>query len=129
MDVPGYRPRIPDRAVEERLQTSGAVCLEGPKGCGKTWTAQEHCRSQILIGGDAGNFHSRQLAQMAPSLALSGEKPRLVDEWHETPAIWDAVRSEMEGGEKRQFILTASSAPQRRERVCTAAPDALPLSG
>ena len=32
-----YRPRIMDKMVEKYLVTFGAVCIEGPKWCGKTW--------------------------------------------------------------------------------------------
>lgn len=31
-----YRPRVIDGRVEEYLSAFGAVCIEGPKWCGKT---------------------------------------------------------------------------------------------
>jgi len=52
---------------------------------------------------------------MDPSLILDGETPRLIDEWQEVPAIWDAVRYAVDQrGEKGQFILTGSSTPNRK---------------
>ncbi len=45
-----------------------------------------------------------------PELALDGKKPRLIDEWQEVPAIWDAVRGKVdETIEKGQYILTGSA--------------------
>lgn len=37
-DKTQYRARIIDAAVERYLGLFGAVCIEGPKWCGKTWT-------------------------------------------------------------------------------------------
>lgn len=87
-----YRPRVIDRQVEEYLSAFGAVCIEGPKWCGKTWTSSYHCKSEILIGDPSGNFQNRRLAELQPSLVLEGETPRLIDEWQEVPPLWDAVR-------------------------------------
>ena len=86
------KPRITDRQVEEYLSAFGAVCIEGPKWCGKTWTSSYHSKSEIYIGDPAGNFQNRQLAELSPALVLEGEIPRLIDEWHEVPLLWDAVR-------------------------------------
>ena len=35
-----YCPRIIDSIIKDNLQAFGAVCIEGPKWCGKTWTAE-----------------------------------------------------------------------------------------
>ncbi len=51
-----YLPRIIDKAVESHLESFGAVCIEGAKCCGKTWTANVHSNSSRTIphakGGD-----------------------------------------------------------------------------
>ncbi len=86
-----YLPRIIDAKIEEYLAVFGAVCIEGPKWCGKTWTSSHHSKSEIFIGDPAGNFQNRKLAELSPALVLNGEKPRLIDEWQEVPSIWDAV--------------------------------------
>ena len=80
MDRKNYIPRIIDSKVDEYLKTFGAVCIEGPKWCGKTWTSSYHCNSEILIGNPAGNFQNRKLAELSPDLVLEGEVPRLIDE-------------------------------------------------
>lgn len=115
MDRQNYMPRIIDRQVEEYLSAFGAVCIEGPKWCGKTWTSSYHSRSEIYIGDPAGNFQNRQLAEISPALVLEGETPRLIDEWQEVPPLWDAVRYQVDQNpQKGQFILTGSATPNHK---------------
>lgn len=115
MDKNLYLPRIIDKQLGEYLSVFGAVCIEGPKWCGKTWTSLYHSNSHIFIGDPTGNFHNRQLAEMSPSLVLDGETPRLIDEWQEVPQLWDAVRHEVDRRvNKGQFILTGSATPNHK---------------
>lgn len=115
MKQKNYRPRIMDKTVEEYLVTFGAVCLEGPKWCGKTWTSSYHSKSEIYLGDPAGNFQNRQLAELSPALVLQGESPRLIDEWQEVPPIWDAVRHAVDQSTRKgQFILTGSATPNHK---------------
>lgn len=110
-----YKPRIVDKTIEKYLNSFGAICIEGPKWCGKTWTSSYHSSSEIYIGDPAGNFQNRALAQMSPDLVLHGETPRLIDEWQEVPPLWDAVRYKVdETGKKGQFILTGSATPNHK---------------
>lgn len=110
-----YIPRLIDESVDRYLKTIGAICIEGPKWCGKTWTSSFHCRSEIMIGDPANNFQNRELAQLSPALVLEGETPRLIDEWQEVPSLWDAVRYTVDQRSKKgQFILTGSATPERK---------------
>ena len=110
-----YKKRVVDGLVERYLNTFGAVCIEGPKWCGKTWTSSHHANSEFLIGDPSGNFQNRNLAEMSPSIVLEGDVPRLIDEWQEVPSIWDAVRYTVDArASKGQFILTGSSTPKRK---------------
>ena len=114
-DKSKYKPRVIDATVKKYLSAFGAVCIEGPKWCGKTWTSSFHSNSEFLIGDPSNNFQNRSLAEMSPSLVLEGETPRLLDEWQEVPAIWDAVRYTVDQrADKGQFILTGSSTPKRK---------------
>ena len=107
-----YRKRIIDSKVEEYLDAFGAVCIEGPKWCGKTWTSTFHCRSCIYLSDPANNFQNRRLAELAPQAVLEGDVPRLIDEWQEYPPLWDAVRHRVDSrGEVGQYILTGSATP------------------
>ena len=110
-----YKPRIIDKKIEKYLSIFGAICIEGPKWCGKTWSSSYHSNSEIYIGDPSGNFQNRQLAQMSPSLVLEGEIPRLIDEWQEVPPLWDAVRYKVDQTpSKGQFILTGSATPNHK---------------
>lgn len=115
MEQKSYNPRIVDDEVEQYLSAFGAVCIEGPKWCGKTWTSRHHSKSEYLVGNPEQGFQARKLAEMSPSLILEGECPRMIDEWQEVPPIWDAVRYEVDKrGAKGQFILTGSSTPKTK---------------
>ena len=110
-----YKKRVIDETVDKYLDTFGAVCIEGPKWCGKTWTSSYHARSEFLIGDPTNNFQNRQLAEISPSTVLEGDTPRLLDEWQEVPPLWDAVRHSVDRRAKKgQFILTGSSTPKRK---------------
>ncbi|NLN46630.1 MAG: ATP-binding protein [Clostridiaceae bacterium] len=115
MTKPDYRPRLIDTMIHQHLQTFGAVCAEGPKWCGKTWTSLHHANSVIYIGSPENHFQNRALAEMSPDLVLTGEVPRLLDEWQEVPSLWDAVRHSVDQQtEKGQFILTGSATPNHK---------------
>lgn len=115
MNQVNYLPRIIDAKMDAYLKIFGAICIEGPKWCGKTWTSSHHSNSEIFIGDPSGNFQNRQLAELSPALVLDGETPRLIDEWQEVPPIWDAVRYKVDqSAQKGQFILTGSATPNHK---------------
>ena len=115
MSVSEYRPRVIDKLVDEYLTIFGAVCIEGPKWCGKTRTSNEHSKSSIFLGDPRGNFQNRNLAVISPELVLQGEYPRLIDEWQEVPSLWDAVRYFVDTHQQKGlFVLTGSSTPNRK---------------
>ena len=99
-----------DRVLEQRLQSAGAVLLEGPKACGKTFTAERFTASQVYLDTDDAALNA---VRVDPSLVLSGETPQLVDEWQlEATRVWNHVRSEVNRrAEPGQFVLTGSAVP------------------
>jgi predicted AAA+ superfamily ATPase len=108
----GYRSRLLDARIDEYLSIFGAVSIEGAKYCGKTWTCLNHANSAVYLDDPSGGFANRQIAVQNPSELLKGKEPVLLDEWQETPGIWDAVRHEVDRGTKRgRFLLTGSSTP------------------
>jgi hypothetical protein len=114
----GYRPRIIDEILKEALEASGAVWLQGPKWCGKTWTASQIARSILMMQDPDESANYLQQAMVKPSLLLNGDTPRLIDEWQVAPVLWDAVRFAVDQrGKMGQFILTASTKPLRRETM------------
>jgi predicted AAA+ superfamily ATPase len=116
----GYLPRLLDRRVQNLLKAFGAVCVEGSKWCGKTWTSLNHANSVYYVGDPAGNYQNRRLAELDPPYALEGESPHLIDEWQEVPGLWDATRFAVDRSrEKGRYILTGSSVPPRRSIMHT----------
>ncbi|MCF0187653.1 MAG: ATP-binding protein, partial [Bacteroidaceae bacterium] len=110
-----YRERIIDKKIKQWLDIFGAICVEGPKWCGKTWTCENVAGSKYEVADPAGNFQNRQLAEIDPSGVLEGDTPRLIDEWQEVPGIWDAVRFAVDKiPEPGKFLLTGSSTPKRK---------------
>lgn len=80
-----YKKRMIDNMVSDCLEIAGAVCIEGPKWCGKTWTSEFHSKSAIYIGDPKSNYQNRNLATIDPLTVLQGDVPRLIDEWQEFP--------------------------------------------
>ncbi|MCC8072074.1 MAG: DUF4143 domain-containing protein [Bacteroidales bacterium] len=105
-----YRRRIIEPLVKSRLESMGALLLQGPKWCGKTTTAESFAKSTIYLDNPAQQRQYRQIAEVDPSQFLVGATPRLLDEWQLFPQIWDSVRFEVDHRHaKGQFILTGSS--------------------
>ena len=72
----GYKSRLVEKQFDEYMQTFGAVCIEGPKYCGKTWTARSRAKSAAFVGNPENNFQTRTMAQISPDLVLKGDLPR-----------------------------------------------------
>lgn len=80
MENKEYKKRLIDDKIDEYPNSFGALCIEGPKWCGKTWSSFYHSKSKIMLKDPSGNFQNRQLAMIDPNLILDGECPRLIDE-------------------------------------------------
>lgn len=115
MEIKNYKKRIIDEKIERYLRLFGAICLEGPKYSGKTWTARYHAKSEsLLYVNTAAGANELELAKMSPQVILEGEKPKLIDEWQEATNLWDEIRYDVDRtGLKGQYILTGSSTPKR----------------
>jgi predicted AAA+ superfamily ATPase len=109
-----YKKRFVDKTLSERLMSSGAVLIEGTKGCGKTETATKAARSAVRFDADE---QVRIRMEIDPKSVLDGDAPRLLDEWQEYPQIWNYVRREVDERKKKgQFILTGSATPDEKAR-------------
>jgi len=106
----GYLSRIFDKTLKESLECIGAVLIVGPKWCGKTTSAEMLAKSIIKMQDPDKNQGYLATAETKPSLLLTGENPRLIDEWQIAPVLWDAVRAEVDKRrEDGLFILTGST--------------------
>lgn len=110
-----YLKRIADGKVDRYLKIFGAVVIEGPKYCGKTWMGRNHSKSEVLLYKRTGEQSNNvELAKISPNIILEGDKPRLIDEWQEATNLWDEIRYDVDKtGKKGEYILTGSSTPNR----------------
>jgi len=110
---PGYRTRLVDERIRRYMGLFGALSIEGPKWCGKTWTALSHANSVVYILDPENEYANRESARLNPASILTGEAPLLIDEWQEVPGIWDAVRFAADKNkDKGLFLLTGSVTPR-----------------
>jgi len=106
--MPAYLKRVVDVELDELMPALPALALEGPRGVGKTSTAERRARTVLRLDEPA----RQAIAKADPGEALAGEKPVLVDEWQRVPEVWDAVRREVDrGAGAGSFLLTGSSGP------------------
>lgn len=104
-------PRVADSLLNEALQFSGGVLVQGVKGCGKTETAMRQANSVLRVDVDPG---VEPALGVAPGSLLEGETPRLIDEWQEAPLLWDLARHDIDDRrEPGQFIFTGSTEPSQ----------------
>ena len=114
IDEKKYKKRLIEKKLEDYLSVFGAVSIEGPKWCGKTWTSLKHSKSDIYMDDET----VRDMAKLDVKSIFNNDftkKPQLIDEWHLVPAIWDAVRRECDKTtEKGNFIITGSTTLPRK---------------
>lgn len=107
-----YRKRLIDDKVKKYLTIFGAVSIEGPKWCGKTWTSLNYANSVTYMTERS----SRDLAKVDPKYIFRKERPQLIDEWQLVPSIWDSVRHECDSDhDVGKFILTGSTTLEKED--------------
>jgi len=104
--VTGYVARHVDAHLDDLLGGLPALMLTGPRGCGKTTTAERRAAAVIRLDDD-----EQALAfQGDPeSMLLAARCPVLIDEWQQVPGALSAVKRIVD---KRhgpaQFLITGS---------------------
>ena len=107
-----------DAILQEKLEGKGAVLIEGPKWCGKTTTAEQIAKSVLYMDDPQSKEQNVNMAALNPKRLLSGETPRLIDEWQITPKLWDAIRFEVDHRDDLgQFVLTGSAVPPDTKEI------------
>ncbi len=106
-----YYPRIVDQKIDKLTQAFNAVSIVGPKGCGKTRTAKERCKTVIEFQDEEKREGYLNIAETAPNLFLKKEKPILFDEWQDAPKVWGLVRKACDDDPEAvgEFYLTGST--------------------
>ena len=113
-----YRNRVVDTILQEKLEGKGAVLIEGPKWCGKTTTAEQIAKSVLYMDDPQSKEQNVNMAALNPKRLLSGETPRLIDEWQIAPKLWDAIRFEVDHRDDLgQFVLTGSAVPPDTKEI------------
>ena len=109
-----YKPRLIDKKIDDLLQVCGAVSIEGPKWCGKTFTSLNHAASAINMDDE----ETRRRFKLNSELVLNEQKPELIDEWSREPTIWDKIRRKCDLLEtKGNYILSCSTSLKDRKEI------------
>lgn len=109
-----YFSRCLDGLIQEKLTSNSIVILEGVRGCGKAKVAQRFAKSVYWLD----KKDTIDLAKIDSTLALNGEQPRLISEWQNAPILSDELVERIEENQQvGQFILTASSEPEDKEKT------------
>ena len=67
-----YKSRIADLILRQKLESSGAVLIQGPKWCGKTTTAEQLAASKLYMNDPDEQSENLKMASMAtPTMGCS----------------------------------------------------------
>ncbi|MGA3058079.1 MAG: DUF4143 domain-containing protein [Candidatus Limnocylindrales bacterium] len=105
-----YIPRLADSELASRLRATGAVLVEGPRGCGKTQTALRAAKSAVRLDRDRA---ARMAGELNPALLLDGERTRPIDEWQLVKDVWNEIRGDVDDHPEKtgRYILAGSAVP------------------
>lgn len=109
-----YIKRIIDKDLDLRSKAFNAIQIVGPKGCGKTRTAKERCKTIIEFEDEEKRNSYLLLADTSPSSFFLNQKPILFDEWQDAPKIWGAVRKNCDDNpeDSGSYYLTGSTSKE-----------------
>ena len=96
-----YIKRIVDDEIERKTRAFNAISIVGPKGCGKTRTAKERCKTVIEFQDEEKRDGYIAVAETSPKLFLKNTKPILFDEWQDAPKIWGTIRKDCDDNEQK----------------------------
>ena len=105
-----YRQRVADAMLSRKLESMGAVLVEGPKWCGKTTTCKQFAKSVLDLSDPDVLDRVTALAEIDIKRFLEGDTPRLIDEWQEIPKFWDAIRHRVDSLDGAGYFLMTGSA-------------------
>lgn len=79
---------------------------------------KSNCKKHTYMQDPARKRQYLELSEIDPARLLSGETPRLIDEWQLAPKLWDAIRFEVDRRDEfGQFILTGSAVPPETSEI------------
>lgn len=104
-----YLERVVDGELAALVSGLPAVAIQGPKGVGKTASAERLAASVLQLDRPG------QLATLRGDRSIIErlDPPVLIDEWQLDPPIWDAVRRSVDADRSAgRFLLTGSANPR-----------------
>lgn len=104
-----YVRRVVDEELDALFGALPAVLLDGPKGVGKTATAERRSRTVRRLDVEA----ERAIVEADPFVIATDDPPTLVDEWQRVPSVFDAVRRIVDDDPTGGRLLLTGSAPSR----------------
>ncbi len=109
--------RIIEKQINKYLKQIGALIITGPRFCGKTFTTSEFCESSTSLE----NIDLTLNKEYVYERILNGDNPKLLDDWHEFPIIWDLVRNKIDSTIDKPniglYILSGSIWPINRHKI------------
>ena len=106
-----YIKRIVDDLIDDKMEAFNAINIVGSKGCGKTRTAKERCKTVIEFQDEEKREGYLNIAETSPKLFLKNEKPILFDEWQDASKVWGTIRKDCDDHPENvgEYFLTGSS--------------------
>lgn len=109
-----YIKRLIEDDLLRKLNSSGCVLVSGPKFCGKSTMCEIYAKSVFSLK----TSNSIELANSDPRMAISGEYPRLIDEWQKAPEIWNCIRDDLDKDYQfGKYIITGSTTPVDSSKI------------
>jgi uncharacterized protein len=103
-----YIPRTVDAELDDLSEGLPAISIEGPKGVGKTVTAQRRASTTFALD----DLEQQELFAADPGRLERSPGPVLIDEWQRYPTVWDLVRRSVDrDASPGRFLLTGSASP------------------
>lgn len=106
-----YLLRYVDAELDQ-LQGAPAIAIDGPKGVGKSETTMRRANSVFRLDNaeDRAVLEATMFAADGP---LTTGSTVCVDEWQKLPAVWDAIRRNVDNRVNTRYFLTGSASPSQ----------------
>ena len=107
-----YLPRLIEEKIQDQMEATGCIVIEGPKWCGKSTTAKRFAKTVVELQMPKTFERYKVFATTSEGRLLEGEKPLMFDEWQKIPELWDYIRHDLDNnGGRGKFLLTGSAKP------------------
>lgn len=68
-----------DKIIVDYLKAARAICIEGTKWCGKTFTSSFHSNSDFMVWDSKDYFSNKALAYLDPNFVVQVETPKMIE--------------------------------------------------